>query len=70
MKNKLPTFALLLIVCVFSLSFIQQPLQPVQWEYKQTLKFGEADKLGAEGWELVAVAKGDAVSTFYFKRAK
>jgi hypothetical protein len=67
MRNKLLAAALCLLALA-SLAFVQS--RPVSWEYKQTHDFREANKLGADGWEMVAVEGGSAVSTFYFKRAK
>ena len=46
--------------------------KPVQkWEYKTVRATNEVEKLGDEGWELVAVAgTGDSFTKLYFKRAK
>jgi hypothetical protein len=45
-----------------------------QWEYKVLSSIlisdeNDFNKLGAEGWELVAVAIGSARYFYYFKRA-
>jgi hypothetical protein len=55
----------------------QQPQQPQQqprvvWEYKivnETEK-PSFNELGAQGWELAAVADGGAEEVYFFKRAK
>ena len=69
MKTKIwLTFAALLLA-LSTLAFTYQP-QRTQWEYAETCKFADANKLGADGWELVAVTGSEAVHCFYYKRAK
>ena len=62
------TFAAL-IIALSTLAFTYQP-QRTQWEYTETCKFADANRLGADGWELVAVTGSEAVHCFYYKRAK
>jgi hypothetical protein len=59
---------LLLVVVGFTQA---APPAPQKWEYKYASKFNDLNKLGDEGWELVAVTEYNGVaSTFYLKRAK
>jgi hypothetical protein len=69
MKKNLSIASLvLLLLCVLGFTYQSKP---ATWEYKQTCKFSDADKLGADGWEMVSAASsGEVVTCFYFKRAK
>jgi len=65
-----------LLVFVAVVAFSQNnPTQPVRWEYfvlnvKYTLFEEEANKLGAQGWELVSVSGVGSMSSpyYHFKR--
>lgn len=69
MKKYILTITLIALASA-SLAFARQPMRAPQWEYKSAVDFRQVQKLGMDGWELVAVAGGDAVDTFYLKRAK
>ena len=48
-----------------------KPKSVQQWEHRATRDPRDLDKLGDEGWELVATAAlGDRFTTLYFKRPK
>ena len=48
----------------------QCPSGKMKWEYKTT-RVHDLEKMGEDGWELVAAAgTGDNFTTLYFKRAK
>ena len=68
-------FALSLSILLTSISFAQSKQPPAQrWEYKTVYNVSEADldKLGDEGWELVASAYNPNGSSLYYtlKRPK
>ena len=79
---KLKTLAVVLMLALSSIcvtawtAYSQKTNSPTtQWEYKVVSGGLDFDKLGAQGWELVAVAQslqnGNSYNpTFYFKRAK
>jgi hypothetical protein len=69
MKNKV-FLAVALVVALCVVGFTQSQPKPQQWEYKYTANFKDLDKLGADGWELVAVEGNGAASTYYLKRPK
>lgn len=50
--------------------FTQTTTKQQTWEYKYTLKFNDLNKLGAEGWELVAATDYNGITSFYLKRPK
>lgn len=70
MRNRIILCALAVIV-LLSVAWTSQSPRPV-WEYKQIQDFRNANKLGAEGWELVAVESiaGGAATNYIFKRPK
>jgi len=69
MKTKIALLAAALVLALSTVAFTYRA-QRTQWEYTQTCKFADANKLGAEGWEMVAVTADGAVQCFYYKRAR
>ena len=69
--KKLITLAALCLLALASFGFTQTAA-PRQWEYKQIQDFRNANALGAEGWELVAVETypGAGGRGYLFKRQK
>jgi hypothetical protein len=73
MRNRILLAALLLVslVCV---GFARQSQSPTHasWEYKVEKDASEKriNELGADGWKLIAVSRGQALSSFYFERAR
>ncbi|HMF57079.1 MAG TPA: hypothetical protein VK619_12115 [Pyrinomonadaceae bacterium] len=64
-------FVLLLIVAaslVFGLAAQNRTSQ--KWEYKESCSSRDMNKLGDEGWELVATTSNGAVQCLYYKRPK
>jgi len=71
MRNRVVLVTLIIASSfVTGLSFQMQPRPSQQWEYRQTCRFDDANKLGADGWEMVTATGGSAVTCFYFKRQK
>jgi hypothetical protein len=66
MKNKL----LVALLVLLALLTVSAQTKPAAWEYKHTVNFRDVQKLGLEGWELVAIDGGSAASTYYLKRQK
>ena len=69
MRTRICLTVAALLVALPALAFTYQT-QRTQWEYTETCKFADANRLGAEGWEMVAVTGSEAVHCFYYKRAK
>jgi hypothetical protein len=67
-RTLLVALLLLSLLCVGFAYRTQQ--NRTQWEYTQTCKFNEMNKLGVEGWELVTATGGEGVTCFYLKRVK
>jgi hypothetical protein len=65
-RNLLVALLLVSLLCVGFAYRTQQ--SRAKWEYMQTCKYSELNKLGAEGWELVTATGGDGVTCFYLKR--
>jgi hypothetical protein len=66
---------LVLLLCLVAWTQQKQNASKVKWEYMKTGWVDQAvlNKLGEEGWELVAIQQwndGEAASTFFFKRPK
>jgi len=66
---------LVLLLCFVAWTQQKQNASRVKWEYMKTTRLDEAalNKLGEEGWELVAIQQwegGEQYSAFFFKRPK
>jgi membrane protease YdiL (CAAX protease family) len=74
MTIKRPILALILCCLLFALvgwtAGRATAPAPVSWEYKESCSPKDMDKLGAEGWELVAAAQNGVVVCLFYKRQK
>jgi hypothetical protein len=66
MRNKL----LLAVPLLAAILFVGFRQARTIYEYKETCKFSDVNKLANDGWELVAAAGGTDSQCFYLKRAK
>jgi hypothetical protein len=69
MRTRILLVALLLVSLLCAGFAYQAQPGRTKWEYAQTCKVTEMNKLGAEGWELVTATGGEGVTCFYFKRS-
>jgi hypothetical protein len=61
----------LLLVSLLGVGFARQAQDArTRWEYKVMCGHTDLNKLGEEGWELVAVTQDGHVTCPYFKRRK
>jgi hypothetical protein len=70
MRTKSIVLAAALLLLLSALAFTYQAQRP-RWEFTQTCHANDINKLGGEGWELVAVTSGGGmIDCYYFKRQK
>ncbi len=79
MKTKVAS--LVLIALLFTVGWAnsaQKDAPKKVWEYTSTNNYGDLNKLGAEGWEMVGVSDsvsissghGSTTQTYFFKRSR